>query len=386
MDELQTSKQNTGRIFSGIAYFLIAAILLLVFLCNREIIFMQDDLWYATNLTTEEPIAGIKDIVQSQIWHYFNWGGRTVAHTLLQFLLWGGGTLCNILNTLAFASLALFLGLNDKKKNVWTVLLASALLVVSNPQLIDTFFWQSGTANYLYMTLMSFPFVWMYLSTLKKKEEKTFPPAVGILTAFGVFAWGLLCGWTNENFGPTIFLITVAVVVIRIRRKKKIHAWMISGCISTALGSAFMILAPGNFVRNGEIHTLGSWKLDLCKRVVDYVRAAFEYLLPIVLVTLFVYVMYRAVLKKLPDLPTGILLLAGIVAFLALALSPHVPERAAFGVMAFLVWGVIRMLSEIFEEVKKERFRYLIAFVLAAIAIHKLFFLYAFYIGWYRYQ
>ena len=161
---------------------------------------------------------------------------------------------------------------------------------------------------------------------------------------------------------------------------------MIPGCISTAIGSAAMILAPGNFVRNDQINTLGSWKLDLVKRVVDYVRAAFEYLLPVLLITLLVYVMYRLVMKKLPDLPTLILLFAGIVAFLALAVSPHVPERSTFGVMSFFIWAVVRMLSGIFEETGKERFRVLITFTFTAIAIHKLFFLFAFYIGWYRYQ
>ena len=39
-----------------------------------------------------------------------------------------------------------------------------------------------------------------------------------------------------------------------------------------------------------------------------------------------------------------------------------------------------------FEETGKERFRVLITFTFAAIAIPRLFFLFAFYIGWYRYQ
>ena len=386
MADEQISKQNNKQIFGVIASILTAVLLLFIFLCNREIVFMQDDLWYATNLVSGEKITGVRDIVQSQIWHYINWGGRTVAHTLLQFLLWGGGTFCNILNTLAFAGLAVFLGKNDRKWDIRMILLSASLLVFCNPQLVDTLFWQSGCANYLYMTLMSFPFVWLYLRTLQETEEKNVNIGAGIPAAIGMFFWGLLVGWTNENFGPTICLITIATLILRIRRKKKIYAWMIPGCISTAIGSAAMILAPGNFVRNDQINTLGSWKLDLVKRVVDYVRAAFEYLLPVLLITLLVYVMYRLVMKKLPDLPTLILLFAGIVAFLALAVSPHVPERSTFGVMSFFIWAVVRMLSGIFEETGKERFRVLITFTFTAIAIHKLFFLFAFYIGWYRYQ
>ncbi|MBR4582057.1 MAG: hypothetical protein IKO32_12570 [Lachnospiraceae bacterium] len=386
MADKQNSKQVYKQIFGIIAYILTAVLLILIFMCNREIVFMQDDLWYSTNLVTEEKISGVRDIVQSQIWHYFNWGGRTVAHTLLQFLLWGGGTFCNILNTVAFVLLAVFIGKSGRKMNIWPVLLSGALLVVVNPQLIDTLFWQSGTANYLYMTLLTFPFVWLYLNTLQEKEGKEINPVTGIFASLGTLLWGILSGWTNENFGPTIFLITVFCIVYAKRKKKKIPAWMITGSIGTAIGSAVMILAPGNSVRNEQIHTLGSWKLDLCKRVVDYFRAAFEYLLPIVLITVFVYVMYRLVMKKLPDLPTLVVLLAGIVAFLALAASPHVPERSTFGVMAFFIWANVSMLSQIFDETKKEKYRYLITILISMIAIHRLFFMFALSVGWYRYE
>ncbi len=386
MAEMQTKKQNKGRIFKALIYLMIALLLVLVYLCNREIVFMQDDLWYWTNLKTGTAINGVKDIVQSQIWHYFNWGGRTVAHTLLQFLLWGGGTFCNIVNTIAFAALSVFLGKQGKKWNASMLLLAGSMLVAFNPNIIETLFWQSGCANYLYMTLLSFPLAGIYLSQLSKEEEKVIGnPAVEILKACGVFIWGILAGWTNENLGPCIFLITIAVEIILMRRKKKIAPWMIAGSVSTAIGSACMILAPGNYVREDTITSLGSRKLDLFKRVVDYFRGAFEYLLLAILVTILVYVMYRMVLKKLPDPVTYILIGAGVVSYLALVISPHLPDRATFGIMCFFIWATLRMFSEICEEIKKERFRFLITFFIAAVALHKLFFLWAGGVGWYRY-
>lgn len=381
-----TNKSDKKSIWSDVTvYALMLIFVYLLYLCNHILVFMQDDLWYWTNLVTGEKISKVGDIVQSQVWHYQNWGGRTVAHTLLQFLLWGGGKLCNVLNTVAFDVLAVFLAKAGRKWNPRSILLAGSMIVVFNPNLMETLFWQSGTANYLYMTLLSFPLVWMYVRTLLPKEEKKTNAALSVLSVIGMLIWGLLAGWTNENMGPTFFILSVASIILCIRGKKKIKAWMPAGALSLAAGSAMMILAPGNRVREAEITTLGSWKLDLCKRVLDYLRGAFVYLLPVLLVAVLSYVLYRLVLKKRPDQATILILLGGIVSFLGLALSPHVPDRSLFGSMCFFIWGSIRMLGEVFAETKKERYHFLITLFIAFAAIYKLFFFWAQGVGWYRY-
>ena len=386
MSDSRKEQKKSNIILTFVVFVTMAFLVFILYLCNRIVIFMQDDLWYWTNLVTKERIAGVNDIVQSQIWHYFNWGGRTVAHTLLQFLLFGGGTLCNICNTLAFCALSVLIAKAGKKWDPAMILLSGSMIVAFNPNILDTMLWQSGTANYLYMTLLSFPLVWVYLRELSKKEPKEKSKGLLIFKAIGMFFFGLLAGWTNENMGPTYFLIAVATMILYSgKTKKKVPLWMITGCASLFLGSAFMILAPGNHVRENQIPSLGSWKLDLCKRVLDYFKGSFEYLLPTIVVAIMAYILYRIVMKKLPDAPTVILLLAGIISYLALAASPHAPDRAMFGSMCFLIWGSMRMLSEVFEESKKERFKYLITFFLAVTALYRLFFFWAQGVGWYRY-
>ena len=381
------STQKKNKIWSDVLiYALMLVLVYLLYLCNHLIIFMQDDLWYWTNLVTGERISGIGDIVQSQVWHYQNWGGRTVAHTLLQFLLWGDGKLCNVLNTVVFDALAVFLAKAGKKWNAKSILLAGAMIVAFNPNMLDTLFWQSGTANYLYMTMLSFPLVWVYVRTLLDREEKKTSIALSVLSVLGMLVWGLLAGWTNENMGPTYFLISVVSIILYVRKKKKVQAWMIAGSLSLAAGSALMILAPGNRVREQEIVSLGSWKLDLCKRVLDYFRGAFEYLLPVLVFAILSYVIYRLVFNRRPDKATLLILAGGIVSFLGLMLSPHVPDRSLFGSMCFFIWGSVRMLGEVFTETQKERYHFLITLFLAATAIYKLFFFWAQGAGWYRYS
>ena len=381
------STLKNKRIWSDVTIYAIMLVFVtFLYLCNHLIIFMQDDLWYWTNLVTGEKISGVGDIVQSQVWHYQNWGGRTVAHTLLQFLLWGGGRLCNVLNTVAFDALALFLAKAGRKWNAKSILLGAAMMIAFNPNMLETLFWQSGTANYLYMTLLSFPLVWFYVRSLLVKEQQKQSAGMSVLSVIGMLVWGLLAGWTNENMGPTYFLLSVIVIVLCIREKKKIRAWMVAGSLSLAAGSALMILAPGNRVRETEIVSLGSWKLDLCKRVFDYFKGAFVYLLPVLIFAILSYVLYRMVLNRRPDKATLLILLGGIVSFLGLALSPHVPDRSLFGSMCFFIWGSVRMTAEVFEESKKERYHFLITLFIAFAALYKLFLFWAQGVGWYKYS
>ena len=78
---------------------LIALTALIVWRVNYEIEFMMDDEWYSTVLYADTPIRNLSDIIRAQIWHYFNWGGRSMAHGLLQLILLAGEHWADILNT-----------------------------------------------------------------------------------------------------------------------------------------------------------------------------------------------------------------------------------------------------------------------------------------------
>ena len=78
---------------------LIALTALIVWRVNYEIEFMMDDEWYSTVLYADTPIRNLSDIIHAQIWHYFNWGGRSMAHALLQLILLAGEHWADILNT-----------------------------------------------------------------------------------------------------------------------------------------------------------------------------------------------------------------------------------------------------------------------------------------------
>ncbi len=395
------SDNSTKKINNSIAGYIIAsialiAIFLLVFITNRKIVFMMDDIWYWHNLVTDKPISSISDIIESQIWHYNNWGGRTVAHSVLQLLLWSGFLVSDIFNTLVLGVLALVIARGSGKKNIiWSVLLAVSLIISCNPALRDTLFWQSGCANYLYMSVIYLPFAWVYIHCLKCLDNSgncensskcpflSPNPVINILLTVVIFIWGILAGWTNENIGPTIVLITIAVEIILAVNKKPLKIWMFLGTVGSIIGSALMILAPGNKVRELEVPDYGNWKLNLCRRVVDYLKPAYDWLLPIILITVFSVTLYVLFIKHIPDVATIVILAAGIASYGALILSPHIPERAMFGIIVFLAWGSIRLLNKVFEEEKAHVWQMIITLICAFSAFMKLFYLFAITTGWY---
>ena len=90
-------KQKKIMQWSSLALILLTGII--VWRVNYEIDFMMDDEWYSTLLYADTPIRNLGDIVHAQIWHYFNWGGRSMAHALLQMILLTGESWADILNT-----------------------------------------------------------------------------------------------------------------------------------------------------------------------------------------------------------------------------------------------------------------------------------------------
>ena len=114
-------KNNTQKLktyLSALSLLLLAAIELLYHL---KIPFQRDDLWYATNLVTGAPVSGFADILQSQLWHYFNWGGRSITHTILQTVIWLGepfAAVCNVAVTVLLAFVMSKTATSDRDQKV----------------------------------------------------------------------------------------------------------------------------------------------------------------------------------------------------------------------------------------------------------------------------
>lgn len=361
-------KERSCKIMYGITVVLILVSILVMYKTHRAVPFMMDDQWYSTILSDSTPIASFSDIVKSQIWHYHNWGGRSMTHGMLQLTLLQGEQAADILNvvmTLLLSSLICVVARNRRIPAFWA---AMAMMLGLNANWKESMFWQAGAANYLYITVFILAFVWCYLRELPdngapgRKGMPSVPegdmPAPGEAAAKrlpGITMWivplGILAGWSNENMGPTVWLLSLAVMVLAVREKRRLAPWMVLGNLSCLAGSILVIVAPGNFVRSAQVPSNSYGFLWRCfLRGYAESTAVVEYLFPTLLVLGFMVVLCRGMLKQELGRRNILLLLGALLSWGAMALSPHYPDRAAFGTMILLICVILSLAERILRE------------------------------------
>ena len=343
------TEKKSKKILGILTIILLGISILVMYLTHRRVPFMMDDLWYSTMLSEDTPIRTLWDIVKSQIWHYKNWGGRSMTHGILQLTLLTGEQVADILNIIFTLLLAGSICLVARQRHLGAFFGATAMVLGLNANWKMSMFWQAGAANYLYITVFILLFVFCYLREVG--EDTTVSPLPGIV--FWILPLGILAGWSNENMGPAVWLLSVAVILTTAKKKSRIPCWMLVGSVSALLGSIMVIVAPGNFVRSSQApdREYGFlWRLFM--RCYAEGKATMEYLFPTLLVLAAVLLVGKCTLK----IPIGrqniYLLLLAILSWGAMVLSPHYPDRASFGTMVFLICVIISMTGKILEKRK----------------------------------
>ena len=346
----------------------------LQFLTHRSVPFMMDDEWYSTNLATGAPLQGLSDILEGQVWHYLNWGGRSITHAVLQLTLMTGEVWADILNTLVTLFLAYMICVVSGQKNIKSLLLSSFLLICFNANVKMSMFWQSGLVNYVYSSAWILVFLWAYIKRVdmpccnKRSLADAGEMVVGtvdadkqlkgkkytdLLLALGMLPLGLMTGWSNENMGPTCFVLAVmAIVYCKWVLKQRIPLWMFAGALTSLIGSACVILAPGNFVRSAAIEPKGVLQ-TVWERFFSMYEAGIQFLFPTVIFLVVLLLIFLIVLRG--KLQTGqvFLMMGMVLSYGAMVLSPHYPDRATFGTMVLGIVVINGLLAQIIELYKQ---------------------------------
>lgn len=351
-------------ITTGILILISAAVM---YVTHRAVPFMMDDLWYSTMLSDETPITSFADIITSQIWHYNNWGGRSMTHGILQITLLLGEHAADILNVVMTLLLSFVICVMARNRTLPAFWAAMAMLLGLNANFKMSMFWQAGAANYLYITVFILIFARCYLRELPEsgvlvpgkrtpeperkplgKDEAV--PAPKHL--WGITLWiiplGILAGWSNENMGPAVWLLSLAVILLSVKEKRRLFPWMVLGNISCLAGSILVVAAPGNFVRSGQVDSNDYGFLWKCFLRGYAESAAIEvHLFPTLLVLGFMALICKGILRQPLGRRNVLLLLSALLSWGAMILSPHYPDRATFGTMALLICVIISLAKKI---------------------------------------
>ena len=342
-------KETFSKIERYIPVALTGVFLWIYYLCNVKLgVYAQDDILYSTNLVTGEPLRNLADIIESQVWHYFNWGGRSIAHTILQLTFLAGDTFINIFNPLACLAFSAVCCLFVKKRTFWTLLGFLSAIFALNTIWYETELWQTGIANYLYLAVFYLPLLYLYIKELEEPAEKSpwyMIPAAAVL--------GLISGWSNENVGPALFAGFVLCIAAKIIKKQGVPPWMIVGAVTTFIGLTVMIAAPGNYVRADEAAAQGG--ADGIMGIVNRVYMVF--------MAFFVYAFYPACFCIGASLvkfgrqgakwawKDTVLMLVTVATMGAMVMSPHYPNRAIFATTVLFIVTGMKWLDEARERV-----------------------------------
>ena len=269
------------------------------------------------NAALDNRIDSLAEIVDSQINHYFVWGGRTIAHCIVQFFMSIDKIYFDIANTAIFAALIFLIAkLADVRLSTKNLLWIVFGLWLAVPQFMYGMLWLTGACNYLWMSVLQLLFIYLMQQPLAPSNY-----ALRITH----YALSFLAGWSNEaGAGVSILLAVYFTLPDRNRKPRRLI-----GIAFALLGLAIMVLAPGNFERMHHLHP------DGFRLTTNILLEHFETLLQIIGREAFLFLPIVFAPKKFRSIAPFIV--AALLIPTVMMISPVFKDYAGFASPIFLL-------------------------------------------------
>ncbi len=277
--------------------------------------------------------ATVFELLDAEYKHYFVTNGRSLAHFYARILLrldnmFYVGFQSLLFTTLVFLGFPLLFGRKWRSHFDWkNVLFLFCLIWLTMPAFGQAFLWRVGSANYTFTLCIAMIFILPYRMLIEKEEVKLKSWAQ-VLYVLG----GVLAGWTNENLGALVVLLSFCAVGYAKYQKRDISVWAYLGVLSALIGWSFLILAPGNYCRI-ENEALPLLYKDSALRIIRAtVRPHLFLLLEYVLMAVFIF---SLLIKRTGDFKLHntsniwfVMYIASLLGLSAFYLSIFPPTRA----------------------------------------------------------
>lgn len=318
--------------------------------CAHMSPYFSNDYRYMLMQGGEGMITGLGDIAVSQWHHYFLWGGRTVAHTVAQLLLYVGKPWASVCNGLCYALLVLVIYCHGYGKiprlgeiKLMPLFLITMMLWLCLRIFGEVVFMQVSSCNYLYTTTLVMIFLLPYRMALNPGAKDH-----GALFGLLMLSLGVLAGWTNENTGFAA-CIGAGVTGLYLLKTHRLKIWHVMGGLGLGAGYLLLMLSPGNAARLEFMEENGYTFLGHLGKAVGIYFLCLATQLPILLSTAFMgHRLYRADVHKTKPWMWYGALWELMVAFLALTVmlgSPNFPSRAAAPFTFFAIAALTGMYA-----------------------------------------
>ncbi len=293
-------------------------------------------------IETRRRIDSFGDIFDSMWSHYFTWGGRIFAHSLVQFFMWIGKPAFDVANTIIFIALVLSiikLSSAQMKLSRNVLLWIFFSLFILSAWSMTTMFWLTGSCNYMWMSLVQLIFLIPYVNALRlKNSPQKFLPIIPL---------GFMAGWSNEAGALATICLTIFLISL-CKARKIFRSWMTAGLVAMIIGCAFMMFSPGNLVRMEFSHPNFRYGLEV---FLDHLTTEFPRVVGanvLALIPMFIYFLRRDFLGRLNT--NEILMLAfAATNFLVAVIMLFSPEFTLRISITSMVFALIASASAILE-------------------------------------
>ncbi len=342
---------------------------------NSKTPYLADDYSYMLNF---EGGFSLLSIIEYQANHYLNWGGRVVPHFFAQIFLAFDKLFFNIVNSFMFVALTIVIYKLCKNTSTRynTVLYAGivSLVWVFSPVFGQSNLWLVGSCNYLWGAVFNLIVLYIYKEYVLGKQNTVFISKKNIFFSIPFAVFAFIAGASNENTSAACLVIIATMLYLKHLTKTKIPLFGYVGLVSMLCGVLFLLLAPGNSVRNIALatNTAENFLITVLSRTAIASYRFFE--IATLIIVAVVLILYKIQKREFKDIVFPSLLLFGaVLANYAMILTNAYPERAMFGATMFVISAVVMLCGRIEINVNRIQKAVICCVVFAFVLISVLF-------------
>ena len=341
---------NVIKILLTIAFLSMVTI---IFLQQMKVPFMLEDLYYANNLVTGEPLASFSDITTSIGCIYFWKGGSLVAGFILQLILMAGGYVADIINMLMMIGCAYLLFAQSKASHqrIFFSVYAFLLMIALNADWNNSYFRQFGAVNFFYPSILML-IVLNILASMVDNPGKYKKLGAGRIVTMAVT--GLIAGAWAPSYGIICACALGLVILYRIYIQKiEKNGGLILALFFSCVGVILYMVCPGNYTKGSVMFT-------------DYIGADVYPSVVLALLVLAIFLKMGGKLKPSQYLLCAVMMISVGLSLFCVLVLPIAPNAV---LLCTMLLGISTFVS-LFYSLNQIMERYRIyAYVLCSIAL-----------------
>jgi len=346
--------QIAGKYRKQIFIIILGMALLMIYAYNLLTPYWSDDYFYAFQA---RQASSLWELIRQQYGEYLSNSGRVIGQFNIRLSLLGSKHIFNVINTGMFGALVLLMYANIRRKKKYDILLLLLIILFLWRYTVDfgqTMLWICGSCNYLWGSVFILGFVTLCRHLFENMDKIKHP----VLVATGMFFFGILAGWCNENTsgGGLLLILLFAANYIWDKKKAgtfKLHPFMVTAALGMCCGLLGMVSAPGVRSRSA-VMSAGEYTgfVGLLSRTYKTTMTVRELFFELLAILLIVFVILT-VQKKLGQWSlirkneSVLFLVAAAATAYVLAVIPTTADRAFFGAGVFLMIAVLQGIVDI---------------------------------------